>query len=231
MGDSGTCGTGSRDSRRLRTPLRIGVTGRITDEREQWNERYRSDEFNLPDTPSPLLEEFVASLPNGRALDVATGTGRNALFLAEHGYRVDAVDISDEALAIARDRAAERSRSGDVDWIQADLDEYPLPEGTYDVVVVNFYHTLDRLPAIKEALALGGVLLYEHHLRSTEAIDRGPSSDRYRFRSNDLLRACLDLTVLHYEERTREDDGRTAAIVTLVARNSSRAAQQYSYRS
>ena len=203
----------------------------MPDDRERWNERYRSDDFSLPDTPSPLLEEFVASLPNGRALDVATGTGRNALYLADHGYQVDAVDLSDEALAIARDRAAERSRSGDVDWIQADFDEYPLSEEAYDVVFVNFYHTLDRLPAIKEALAPDGVLVYEHHLRSSKSIDRGPSSDRYRFRSNDLLRACLDLTVLHYEENIRENDGRKAAIVTLVARKSSGGAQQYPRRS
>ena len=200
----------------------------MPDDRERWNERYRSDDFSLPDTQSPLLEEFVASLPNGRALDVATGTGRNALFLAEHGYRVEAVDISDEALSIARDRAAERSL--DIEWIRADFDEYPLPEGVYDVVVVNFYHTLDRLPSIKEALASDGVLVYEHHLRSTESVDRGPSGDRYRFRSNDLLRACLDLTVLHYEERTRTDDGRNATIVTLVARNSAGGAQQYPRR-
>ena len=61
------------------------------------------------DEPSPLLASVVESLPDGRALDVATGAGRNALFLAEHGYRVDAVDVSEEALAIARDRAAGRS--------------------------------------------------------------------------------------------------------------------------
>jgi SAM-dependent methyltransferase len=144
--------------------------------------------------------------------------GRNALFLADRGYQVDAVDISEEALATARDRAAERSLN--VEWIRADLDEYDLREGVYDVVVVNFYQALDLLPDLKEALAPSGFLLYEHHLQSAEPVDRGPSGDRYRFRSNDLLRACLDLMILHYEEKTRtDDDGRTAAIVTLVARD------------
>lgn len=194
-------------------------------EREKWDERYRSGEFDPPDAPSPLLEESVESLPPGRALDIATGTGRNALFLAEHGYRVDAIDISGEALALARERASERSLS--VNWIQADIDEYPFPERTYDVVTVSFFDVLHRLPDIKESLAPDSVLCYEHHLRSAEPTDRGPSGDRYRFRSNDLLRACLDLTVLHYEETTNEEDGQTSAVVTLVARNSSGGTQRY----
>jgi SAM-dependent methyltransferase len=200
----------------------------MNDNREKWNERYRSGEFSPSDAPSPLLERFLGSLPERRALDIATGTGRNALFLAEQGYQVDAIDISGEALALARERAAEQSLN--VNWIQADIDEYCFPEGAYDVVTVTFFDALDRLPDIKETLASDGVLLYTHHLRSTETLDRGPSGDRYRFRSNDLLRACLDLTVLHYEETTRTEEGRIAAVVTLVARNSSGGAQRYPER-
>jgi SAM-dependent methyltransferase len=200
----------------------------MSDERERWNERYRNGDHGDGEEPSPLLAEFVESLPDGRALDVATGTGRNARFLAEQGYRVDAVDISEEALAIARERTADTDLAGTVDWIRADLDDYALPEDSYDVVVVDFYHTLGRLPAIKEALAPGGCLVYEHFLRSATPTDRGPSGDRFRFRSNDLLRACLDLTILHYEETTRTDaDGGRAAIVTLVARDSAGGAQRY----
>jgi hypothetical protein len=91
-------------------------------------------------------------------------------------------------------------------------------------------HTaLDRLPDLKEALAPGGVLCYEHHLRSPEA-ERGPSDDRHRFRSNDLLRAALDLTVLHYEETTYDDEDGTTAVATLVARNTQGGSQRYPRR-
>lgn len=200
----------------------------VSDDRERWNERYRSGEFSPAETPSPLVAEFADSLPEGRVLDVATGTGRDALFLAERGYEVDALDISDAALAAARERAAERSLT--VNWVQADVESYCFPERTYDVVTVSFFDALGRLSAIKRALKPGGILLYEHHLQSNEPIDRGPNGDRYRFGSNDLLRACLDLTVLQYEETTREEDGRTSAVVTLVARNSSGDAQQYPRR-
>jgi SAM-dependent methyltransferase len=199
------------------------------DDRTYWDERYGSEEFRLPEEPSRPLRTFADAFPPGRAFDVATGTGRNALFLAEQGYEVDAVDVSGVALAEARERAAERDLDGHVDWIQADLDTYCAPESTYDVVSVSFYRALELLPDLKEALAPGGVLCYEHHLRSPEA-DRGPSDDRHRFRSNDLLRAALDLTVLHYEETTRVADGRTSAVATLVARNTSGGSQTYPRR-
>lgn len=199
------------------------------DDRTYWNERYRDETFQLPTEPSRPLREFADAIPDGRALDVATGNGRNALFLADEGYEVDAVDVSGVALAEARDRAMEFDPRGHVNWIQADLDTYRLPEATYDVVAVSFYTALDLLPELKEALAPGGVLCYEHHLRSPEA-DRGPSDDRHRFRSNDLLRAALDLTVLHYEETTRVEDGRTTAVATLVARNTSGGSQTYPRR-
>jgi SAM-dependent methyltransferase len=198
----------------------------VTDDRERWNEKYSTDEeFELPDDPIPELERRIDTLPAGRALDVATGTGRNARFLAAAGYEVDAVDVSDEAL----DRAAQAAdREGvDVNWVRSDIDDFDFEDGAYDVITVSFFAALDRLPDLLVALAPGGVLVYEHHLRSSDPIEIGPS-DRYRYPSNHLLHACLDLTILHYEERTRlDDEGRTQAVVTLVGRNSSGGAQSY----
>ena len=197
----------------------------MTDDRERWNEKYRDDDFSLPDDPIPELERRIETLPTGRALDVATGTGRNAIFLAEAGYDVDAIDVSDEALEEASRRADERGV--DVEWIRADIDECDFEPETYDLITMSFFTALDLLPDLKEALAPGGVLVNEHHLRSTDPIDVGPSDDRKRLRSNDLLRACLDLTILHYQERMREEDGRTNAVATIVARNSSGGTQSY----
>lgn len=200
------------------------VDSSVTDDRTRWNEKHRDDEFELPKRPTPELERWLEALPPGRALDVATGTGRNALFLAEAGYEVDAVDVSDEALAIARERADERGL--EVNWIRADVAEFDL-ERAYDVITVSYFAALDLLPELKEALEPGGVLVYEHHLRAADEIDVGPSSDRHRYRANDLLRACLDLTILHYEERLRTVNDGTAAVATLVARNTNGGTQSY----
>jgi SAM-dependent methyltransferase len=208
------------------TSKRVGFDWvRMTDDRSRWNEKYGDPEFELPEDPIPELERWIEALPNGRALDVATGTGRNALYLADRGHEVDAVDVSDEALELARKRAAERGV--DVDWIRADLEEFDPEPDTYDVITVSFFAALEYLPDLKEALAPGGVLIYEHHLRSADDVEIGPSSKRHRYRSNDLLRACLDLTILHYEERVRTVTDGTAAVVTLIARNSSGGAQSY----
>ena len=197
----------------------------MTDDRERWNEKHSDATFDPPDGPIPELERRLHTLPNGRALDVATGTGRNAVALAEGGYDVDAVDVSDVALERARQRATDRGV--DVNWIRADLADVDLETDAYDVIAVGFFAALEHLPALKEALAPGGVLIYEHHLRSSDPVEVGPSSDRFRYRSNDLLRACLDLTILSYEERRRPVPGGIAAVATLVARNSRGGTQSY----
>lgn len=101
------------------------------------------------------------------------------------------------------------------------------PETHYDIVTVSFFGTLDRLGDLKAALRPGGLLFYQHHLRSDPPAEAGPSSQRYRFRSNELLYACLDLTVLYYEESSEYWQGKLSSTVELVARNSHSGTQSY----
>ncbi len=89
-------------------------------DKERWNARYASGEYIARSHPSELLARWIDRLPKGRALDVACGAGRNALFLAAKGYRVEAMDIS----SVALERAATRARKEglEVRWIEADLE-------------------------------------------------------------------------------------------------------------
>jgi SAM-dependent methyltransferase len=193
-----------------------------------WDERFRSGQYPQDPEPSAMLRRYVDALPDGRALDVAAGTGRNAVFLAEQGYRTDALDGSRAGLEITRERAVERGVADRLELVQADVPSYAFPTETYDLVTISFYRVIDRFADIKESLKDGGVLYVEHHLRSSDSIESGPSSDRYRFAANELLHSMLDLTVLGYQERTEtRSDGRKAATARVVARKTTAPRQSY----
>ena len=103
---------------------------------DKWNERYRSGELG-PEYPAPLLIEAVASQPPGRALDLACGTGRNALFLAQRDWSVVAIDGSPVAIATLR-----QARST-IDARVLDLERQPIPfaDESFDLVcLINFLH-------------------------------------------------------------------------------------------
>ena len=144
-------------------------------DRVKWDERYRAGAYAEREHPSALLAEWEARLPRGRALDVACGAGRNSLFLAATGRRVDAVDIS--AVALDRARDAAKARGLQVRWIEADLDDDPaaLPRERYDLIVVIRYVNAKLLKPLLERLAANGVLLIEQHVESSEDV-AGPKT-------------------------------------------------------
>jgi len=193
-----------------------------------WDERFREGDYPQNPDPSAVLRRYVDPVPDGRALDVATGTGRNAVFLAREGYAVDAIDQSREGLEITGANAADAGVADRLDLVQADVPSYRFPEDTYDVVTISFYRALDRFADIKESLVPGGVLFVEHHLRTTNEVTTGPSTDRYRFAANELLHACLDMTVLHYEEGARvHGNGKRGVTARILARDSTGPRQAY----
>lgn len=192
-----------------------------------WDERFREGEYPEDPDPSPVLRRFIDAIPEGRALDVAAGTGRNTLFLADRGYTVDAVDKSRVGLETARETARERDIEDRINWIRADVPRYAFPDDQYTLATISYYRAVDRFPDIKEALVPGGYLFVEHHLRSTGSTPSGPRDDRYRFAANELLHTCLDLTVLYYDETTEVVEGKRRANARLLARNSSGPRQSY----
>jgi SAM-dependent methyltransferase len=196
-----------------------------------WDERFRRGEYPQDPDPSPLLRAYVDAFPDGRAMDVATGTGRNAVLLAEAGYEVEALDQSRAGLRLTRENARDRGVADRLSLVQTDLPSHAFPTERYAVITVSFYRAVDRFPALKEALAPGGYLFVEHHLRSTDHTPSGPKTDRYRFGANELLHACLDLTVLYYDETTEErPDDRRRASARVLARKSTGTAQSYPQR-
>jgi len=110
---------------------------------EHWNDRYRAGELG-PSYPAPLLVEAIRSLVPGRALDLACGTGRNAIYLAERGWDVVAIDGSPVAIANLR----EVSTTVDGRVLDLQRNAVPFPDQWFDLVcIINFLH----LPLFAEA--------------------------------------------------------------------------------
>ena len=131
-------------------------------DRTKWNARYREEE--IPRTPSSFLTGLDALLPRrGRALDVAGGAGRNALWLARRGLSVTLADVSDVALEAASRAAAADGLS--LATLRVDLEEAPLPAGPWDLVVCTYFLHRPLFAAFPAALAPGGWLVFAHATR------------------------------------------------------------------
>src|ERR1700754_4102577 len=103
-----------------------------------WDRRYAREDLLWSAGPNRLVAAELSELPAGRALDLASGEGRNALWLAERGWRVTAVDFSPVATERARRLAA--ARSLDLETIVADVVSWVPPAGAFDAVVIAYLH-------------------------------------------------------------------------------------------
>ena len=148
-------------------------------------------------------------LPKGRALDVAAGSGRNALYLASHGFQVDAMDRDEQAMAHLAATAKQRNlpnitvRTVDLERKTEERPEFPKQE--YDVVVVCFYLHRALFPAIIDSLKPNGVLIYETFTIDNYMRHRHPRRWEFCLAHNELLRLTSTLRVLSYDEG--EHDG------------------------
>lgn len=131
-------------------------------DRIKWNGRYAGDRFFIGPHPSRFLEERIAFieplLPGRKALDIASGEGRNSIFLARRGFSVTGIDISEEGLGKARRWAA--AEGLEINFRQGDLEGYEFDE-TYDLIL-NFNFLLrDLIPKMVAALNPGGVIVFD----------------------------------------------------------------------
>src|SRR5919199_5652595 len=104
-------------------------------DREAWNERYRAAPVLWQVDPGPFLGAEVGSREPGTALDLGAGEGRNSLWLAERGWRVTAVDLSDVAVAKGRERAAHAGVGDSITWLTEDVVDLQPPPDAYDLVL------------------------------------------------------------------------------------------------
>jgi SAM-dependent methyltransferase len=136
-----------------------------TEAAEYWENRYRENGRTWSGRANPTLVREVTGLRPGTALDLGSGEGGDALWLAHNGWSVTAVDIAPSALAVG---AADAEPGDEVDWVAADLADWQ-PPTTYDLVTSHFLHSTVEIPrdAILRrgaaAVAPGGTLLVVGH--------------------------------------------------------------------
>ncbi len=179
-----------------------------------WNKRY-VEMYEDAQTPSRLLQEMVQTLPAGRALDIAAGSGRNAIFLARNGYDVDAVDSS--PVAVEKGRKMADKAGAKVNFITADLSAYTIAEESYDLIINFNFLERSLIPSMKKGLKKGGAILFE-----TFTVDQsniGPPTNRdYLLAHNELLSLFGDLYITYYREGVFEEGERKKALASVVAR-------------
>ena len=193
-------------------------------DQRQWDELYASTELVWTAEANRFVVEELAGLPAGRALDLGAGEGRNAIWLAEHGWQVTAVDFSAVGLAKAAELAAGRGVTG-IRWAEADLRGYQPGPAVYDLVLLAYIHLPpDEFGALLQmaasALAPGGTLLVVGHDVDNIAHGHGgPQDPRILHRVQDVVAALPGLTIQRAEQARRPvltGDGERAAIDTVV---------------
>ncbi len=191
--------------------------------RERWNRRWAGERAHASRAPSEFLITETEGLPPGRALDVACGAGRNAVWLARRGWRVTGVDFSDVALRAARELAA--SAGVEVEWIEADAVTWIPARRAYDLVTVMYLQlpVAERRAALghaADAVRPGGTLLVVGHdlLNLTEGWG-GPTQAEVLFTPDDVV-AEIGGLVIESARRVRraaaEGAGGREAIDALV---------------
>jgi tellurite methyltransferase len=181
-------------------------------ERDRWNRKY-SEGSHRSLEPEPFLvnafAEFLRARPPGSALDVAGGAGRNALWLAQRGWRVKLIDISDTGVDLARENALVMLPSqpdATASLIVAevmDLNARPdLGDEQYDLVIVFRYLQRELFPALIRALRPNGFLIYQTYTSAQAKCASGPTNPEYLLQTGEVLQAFSSLRVLHYGENT-----------------------------
>ncbi|PID82253.1 MAG: SAM-dependent methyltransferase [Clostridiales bacterium] len=195
--------------------------------RDKWNEIYGSREYRYGFVPNDFLRENYQKISKGKVLCIGSGEGRNAVFLAEKGYDVTAVDFSEKG--IEKTQALANKKKVSVKTIVSDVLDYDFGENEYEAVINIFLHfeSDERkiiAKKIRNALKPGGVFLLEvYHLEQLASGTAGPKDEKllltedrviddYQNFSFDILRKVHRQT---YEDHEHRGGG---VVVQLIAR-------------
>jgi tellurite methyltransferase len=181
-----------------------------------WDERYRSGEQAAEDlnaAPAPLLVEAANKLTPGKALDLACGTGRNALWLAQQAWSVTAVDGSPAAIEKLRTRASECGVTVNARVADLEKHEYPIQPSSWNLVAICYYLQRDLFQPAKQGVVPGGILISIVHITET-----GEEPTAHRLRPGELESYFQGWEILHRREGRPNDAPHQRSVAEIVAR-------------
>ncbi len=182
-------------------------------DKEKWNSKYQSTACLAGREPSSWLAEHASLLPGrGKALDIAMGEGRNTLFTASLGYETWGIDISDVGVSRAETLARENNLT--IHTQVADLDDYGIPENSYDLILCFYFLNRDLYTGIEKGLKSGGYLFFETF--NVDYLTYCGFKREWVLDRNELLEAFPGLTVI--EHREVDDADHETAYASLIAR-------------
>ncbi len=166
----------------------------------KWDKKYKETSSLLKDRPhSRKLEELVNKVKGTKALEIACGTGRNSVYLAQKGFEVDALDISEVALQFL-----DKKGHGAINTKLVDLEGYEPSKNSYDVIVMTNYLDRGIIPHLVQALKKEGILYIETYMHHESNTKPGSNPD-FLLKANEL-KSFFDegCEILDYEEFDNE---------------------------
>jgi SAM-dependent methyltransferase len=163
---------------------------------QDWDQRHREESRDKPSLPIPFITEIVHPLKPGKALDLACGTGRHALWLARESWSVTAVDGSSAAIGILNQQKGDVS----IETRIADLEqhEYSIIPDAWDLIVISLYLQRDLFEPAKLGVKPGGALIAITLL--SEEVELRP----HRLRPGELKSYFAGWEILNYSEESSQ---------------------------
>ena len=168
----------------------------------KWDKKYQETTSLLKDRePSENLKKIVEKIKGRKALDVASGAGRNSIYLAINGFDVEALDISQVALDVLNNKGFKN-----ISCKLVDLDEYEIPKSSYDLIVMTNFLDRNLIPKLSAALKINGVLFIETYME--DELNEKPSSNPDFLLKKDELKTFFDddFELLAYDEFLNNDE-------------------------
>lgn len=185
------------------------------DSKTQWDQRYSRPTFIFGKSPAQFLAENYQYIPfEGTVLDMGMGEGRNAVFLAQKGYKVTGVDLS--SVAVKKSYLLAQEFGVKIKGVVASLKDYKIAPGSFDAIICFYWVDRSMVDKIKTWLKPGGVLIYEAYTtreRERNPAKRADSDTENYLREQELLRLFPGMRVLKYEEPLHEKEFRSSIIL------------------